>query len=247
MLAILQARYSSSRLKGKTTKLILGKEMLLHQIQRIKQSKEISKLIVATSNHKSDEVIKKLCTDNNIAVFCGDLENVLDRFYQCAKINNAKDIVRLTGDCPLIDSNIIDKTIKHYKNKKYDYSSNVLIPTFPDGLDVEVMSMNTLKIAWENAKKSYDLEHVTYYITQRKDKFNLGNYTNKDDLSYLRWSVDELEDFIFVSKVYENLYKKNPNFLMDDILKLLKNKPELLKINSHIERNLGLKKSLERS
>ena len=244
MLAILQARYSSSRLKAKATKLILGKEMLLHQIQRIEKSKEITKLVVATSSDVSDDVIEKLCTNNNIEVFRGSLENVLDRFYQCAKVHNATNIIRLTGDCPLIDVNIIDDTIRYHIKGGYDYSTNTLPPSFPDGLDIEVMSMNTLKIAWENATEKYDLEHVTYYITQRKNKFHLGNYANKDDLSHLRWSVDELEDFIFVTKVYENLYKENPNFLMDDILRLIKSNPKLLNINSHIKRNLGLLKSL---
>ncbi len=244
MLAILQARYSSSRLKGKAIKPILGKEMLLHQIQRIQKSKEIKKLIIATSTDKSDDIIEKLCINNDISVFRGDLKNVLDRFYQCAKENNAKDVIRLTGDCPLIDSEIIDSTIRHYKNGKYDYVSNVLIPSFPDGQDVEVMSMKTLKTAWENATKNSEKEHVTYYITQRKDKFNLGNYKNKDDLSHLRWSVDELEDFVFVLRVYENLYNKNNNFSMEDILSLLEKHPEFLEINSHIEHNLGLKKSL---
>lgn len=242
ILAILQARTSSSRMPGKVLKPILGKEMLLRQIERIQYSKIIDKLIVATSINPSDDAIEKMCQDNNIKLYRGDLNNVLDRFCQCARQYNPEHIVRLTGDCPLIDWQVIDQTIKFYKEGKYDYVNNRSKPAFPDGLDVEVFSYSALKSASDNAVLPSEKEHVTLYIRHRKDKFKLGYYYSAKDLSHMRWTVDKLEDFILIEKIYKNIYKDNPKFLMKDVLQLLNNQPELLKINSHIETSGGIKK-----
>jgi len=245
ILAILQARTSSSRLPGKVLKPILGKEMLLRQIERIQYSNMIDKLVVATSINASDDAIEKMCQDNNIKVFRGDLNNVLDRFCQCARQYNPKYVVRLTGDCPLADWQVIDQTIQYYIKGKYDYVNNRSKPAFPDGLDVEVISYSALKSACDNAVLPLEKEHVTLYVRHRKDKFKLGYYYSAKDLSHMRWTVDEPEDFILVEKIYKNLYKNNPKFLMKDVLELLNNEPELLKINSHIGTSEGLKKSLK--
>ena len=245
ILAILQARFSSSRLPGKVLKSILGKPMLLHQIERIQNSKRIDKLVVATSIEKSDNVIEEICLDNDIEVFRGSLDNVLDRFYQRAKLYNPEHIVRLTGDCPLVDWQAIDQTIQYHVKGKYDYVNNRSKPAFPDGLDVEVITYSTLKNAFNNAILPSEKEHVTYYVRQRKDKFKLGYFYSTKDLSHMRWTVDESEDFILVEKIYKNLYKNNPKFSMKDVLELLNNKPELLKINSHIGASEGMKKSLK--
>jgi len=245
ILAILQARVSSSRLPNKVLKSILGKPMLLHQIKRIQNSKTIDQLVVATSVDASDNDIEQMCLDNNIEVFRGDLDNVLDRFYQCAKQYNPTHIVRLTGDCPLADWHIIDKTIQAHLDNDFDYTNNSLKPAFPDGLDVEVMTMKSLEIAWKKAKLPSEKEHVTYYINQRKEEFKIGHFHNSKDLLHLRWTVDEPEDFIFVEKVYDYLYHDNPIFLMDDVLELLNKQPELLKINNRFEANEGMKKSLK--
>ena len=245
ILAILQARFSSSRLPGKVLKSILGKPMLLHQIERIQNSKRIDKLVVATSIEKSDNVIEEICLDNDIEVFRGSLDNVLDRFYQCAKLYNPEHIVRLTGDCPLVDWQAIDQTIQYHVKGKYDYVNNRSKPAFPDGLDVEVITYSALKSACDNAVLPSEKEHVTLYVRHRKDKFKLGYFYSVKDLSHMRWTVDEPEDFILVEKIYKNLYKDNPKFLMKDVLELLNNQPELLKINSHIGTSEGMKKSLK--
>ena len=244
ILGILQARSSSSRLPQKVLKPILSKPMLLHQIERIQNSKRIDKLVVATSNDKSDDGIEKICLDNNIEVFRGSLDNVLDRFYQCAKLYNPEHIVRLTGDCPLADWQVIDQTIRYYVNGNYDYLNNRSKPAFPDGLDVEVITYLALQSSYENAVLPSEKEHVTLYVRNRKDKFKLGYFYSANDLSHMRWTVDELEDFILVEKIYKNLYISNPKFLMKDIIELLNNQPELLKINSHIGASEGMKKSL---
>ena len=245
ILAILQARFTSSRLPGKVLKPILSKPMLLHQIERIQNSKRIDKLVVATSTEKSDDGIEKMCLDNNIEVFRGSLDNVLDRLYQCAKPYNHKHVVRLTGDCPLADWQAIDQTIQCHIKGKYDYVNNRSKPAFPDGLDVEVITYSALKSACDNAVLPSEKEHVTLYVRHRKDKFKLGYFYSSKDLSHMRWTVDEPEDFNLVEKIYKNLYKNNPKFLMKDVLELLNNNPELLKINSHIGTSEGMKKSLK--
>lgn len=243
VLAILQARHSSSRLPGKVLKPILGKPMLLHQIERLSNSQMIDKLVVGTSNKISDDAIEKMCTDNNIEIFRGDLENVLDRFYQCAKLYNPDYVVRLTGDCPLSDWQIIDNMIQSYLDEGLDYMKTS--PKFPDGLDVGIMTTLALKIAWKNAKMPSEMEHVTQYIGKNPNLFKNGEYDCDQDLSHHRWTVDEPEDFIFVNSIYKALYQKNPLFLMNDILDLLQKQPNLTKINNSFTRNEGLKKSLQ--
>lgn len=242
ILGILQARISSNRFPKKVLKSILGKPMLIHQIERLQNSKMIDRLIVATSANDSDDVIEELCFKNKIEVFRGHLENVLDRYYQCAILYNPKYIVRLTADCPLTDWQEIDKMINFCLQHNFDYVKTSL--KYPDGLDAEIMTMNSLIEAKRNAFLKSDLEHVTQYITNRPDYFKICEFNYKKDLSNYRWTVDEPDDFILVEKIYNALYKKNPNFLTSDILSLLKKQPELNNINQRFIRNLGLQKSL---
>jgi spore coat polysaccharide biosynthesis protein SpsF len=244
VLGILQARVSSTRLPGKVLLPILDQPMLARQIERVKRAKFVNNLVVATSNDSSDDQIQKLCTDFRVDCYRGSLNDVLDRFYQVAKLVKPDHIVRLTGDCPLIDSMVIDQVIEYHLQKKYDYTSNVLEPTYPDGLDVEVMKADVLSYAWGHASLQSQREHVTLYINQHPEIFSLGCLKNNVDLSSLRWTVDELEDYEFVSKVYQELYQNKKNFNTNDILTLLKQKPELIRINVNYKRNSGLEKSL---
>ena len=220
--------------------------MLSLQIERIQRSKKIDKLIVATSNERSDNDIGNLCINIQIPCFRGSLDDVLDRFYQTAMQYKLEHVVRLTGDCPLIDPEIIDDVIEFYLKGGYDYATNSMVPyTFPDGLDVEVFRFTVLEKAWHEALLSSHREHVTPFIRQHPEKFKVGHYKNEVDLSHLRWTVDEAEDFEFVSQIYKELYPQNPTFITEDILELISGKPSLLEINSHVERNLGAKKSAE--
>ena len=246
ILAILQARTSSTRLPGKVLKPILGRPMLSLQIERIQRSKKIDKLIVATSNERSDNDIGNLCINIQIPCFRGSLDDVLDRFYQTATQYKPEHVVRLTGDCPLIDPEIIDKVINFYFEGDFDYATNSMDPyTFPDGLDVEVFRFTVLEKAWHEALLPSYREHVTPFIRQHPEMFKVGHYKNEVDLSHLRWTVDEPEDYEFVSQIYKELYPQNPTFITEDILELINRKPSLLEINSHVERNLGAKKSAE--
>ena len=242
--AIVQARLSSSRMPGKVLQALCGASMLEHQLARIKKANLIDQLVVATSVETSDDPIEMLCQKLNIDCFRGSLNDVLDRYYQAAKQYGATSIVRLTADCPLTAPCLIDKVINCFQSNAFDYVSNTIKPTYPDGLDVEVFSFLALEQAWQKAKLPSEREHVTPYIINHPERFSLGSFEDEADLSHLRWTVDYPEDFEFVKKVYQSLYVNNPGFSMQDILALLKNHPELLEINQQFQRNEGMKKSL---
>jgi len=244
VVAILQARCSSTRLPNKVLKKILGKAMIHHQISRIKRSKLIDELIVATSDEQTDTPLVELCEKIDAKIFKGNLNNVLDRFYQAAITTNADIIVRLTGDCPLTDPEIIDQVIKLHIEEKNNYTSNIDPETFPDGLDVEVINFIDLENAWKRASSISDLEHVTPYIRNNPNIMK-GSYISQIDYSKYRWTVDEPSDFDFVTAIYSILGTDDQYFDSQDIYDLLKNQPELLKINTNIIRNEGYLKSLE--
>jgi glutamate-1-semialdehyde 2,1-aminomutase len=244
VVAILQARVSSSRLPGKVLKLIMGRPMLALQIERVLQAKKIDQLIIATSTDPSDDELDTLCRKINVPCYRGSLNDVLDRFYQAAQTYKPVSIVRITGDCPLIDPEVIDDVIAFYLNGDYDYASNAVEPTFPDGLDIEIFRFSVLEGAWKEARLPSQREHVTPFIQQHPDRYRIGHYKNTEDLSHLRWTVDEPEDFELVTRIYEALYPVNPEFRMIDVLALLQQRPDLAAINQKYERNEGLKKSL---
>ena len=244
ILAIIQARVSSSRLPGKVLKPILGKPLLVYQIERVLQSRRIDQLVIATSTDPSDDDLENLCHQINIPCFRGSLNDVLDRFYQVAKSWQPQHVVRLTGDCPLIDPEILDAVIEYYfTGGGYDYASNAIQPTFPDGLDVEIFRFSILEKAWKESILPSQREHVTPFIHQQPERFRIGHYRNAEDLSHLRWTVDEPEDFELVTRIYEALYPVNPEFRMMDVLALLQQRPDLAAINQKYERNEGMKKS----
>jgi len=237
ILGLLQARTSSTRLPGKVILPILGKPMILHQIDRIGRANLIDKLVLVTSSDDTDEALAEACLDYGVPVYRGSLDDVLDRFYQAALLENPDHIVRLTGDCPLADPEIIDRVCQFHLNGGFDYSSNVHPPTWPDGLDVEIFSMEKLADAWNEAQDKFDHEHVTPWMLRQG--FSLGNVVNQLDLSGLRWTVDEPEDLEFARRIFEGLYEKNQNFGVDKILDFLGNNPEIQAINQHFVRNAG--------
>ena len=246
ILAIIQARTSSSRLPDKILKPILGKPMLIHQIERVQLSKMIDHLVIATSKEASDNQLVNLLKRSGIEYYRGSLEDVLDRFFQTASIYSPDHIVRLTGDCPVIDFEIIDKVIELHLDKCFDYTSNApgSDVTFPDGLDVEVIRFDILKEVWKKSKLPSEREHVTPYITKHPELFFIGHYASNHNLSKYRWTVDEPEDFVLVEKIYQALYPLNKAFKMEDIFRLMNKNPEMKLINHKIERNKGMKKSL---
>ena len=219
-LAILQARVSSSRLPGKVLLPILGEPMLLRQIERLNRCSGLDKLIVATSTDPTDDSLELECEKRGVECFRGSLNDVLDRFIQAANPYDPETVVRLTGDCPLADPALIDEVIKYFYEGNYYYVSNCDPPTFPDGLDVEVMRFSSLEAAHREAVLPSDREHVTPFIRSHPERFRLGNYACDTNRSHLRWTVDEPEDFEFVRSIYEKLYPAKPDFGTDDILRV---------------------------
>jgi spore coat polysaccharide biosynthesis protein SpsF len=243
-LAILQARMTSTRLPGKVLKDILGKPMLSRQLERVRRSELIDKLVVATSSDASDDAIASVCSCEGVACFRGELTDVLDRYYQCAIQYSPSLIVRLTGDCPLADSSIIDGAIAMHERENNDYTSTTIKPSFPDGLDAEVVAPEVLTTAWKEAVEPFEREHVMPFIWRRPERFKLGQFRCDQDFSHLRWTVDRPEDYELVLAVYRALYPHNPEFGWCDVLALVTAQPELTRLNKQFVRNESLKRQL---
>jgi len=246
VVAVLQARASSSRLPGKVLLPILGQPMLLRQIERVRRAKRIDALVVASSTDPSDDPIEAACKAAGLGCFRGSLDDVLDRFYQAARPFRPEHVVRLTGDCPLAEPEVIDLAVERHLREGADFTSNALEPTYPDGLDVEVARWPVLETAWREATLKSHREHVMPFIHSQPQRFKRVALKQERDLSKLRWTVDEPQDFAVVKAIYEALYPTNPAFGMNDVLALLEQKPELGQLNSKLERNEGHAMSIKK-
>jgi len=249
IVAIIQARMSSTRLPGKVLRKILEKPLLELMIERVRRAKLINKLMVATSIDPSDDPVEELCQQIKVNCFRGNLKDVLDRFYHAACLFDPDAVVRLTADCPLIEPAVIDQVIQEFLKGEADYVSNALQSTYPDGLDTEVFSFNALEKAWKEAELPSEREHVTSYIWKNCDLkggylFRARNVSYAKDLSSHRWVVDGPEDFELIQCIYEALYPTKPDFDFYDILAYLLEHPEVTALNRHIARNTGYVKSL---
>ena len=230
-LVILQARMSSRRLPGKVLLILNDKPMIYWQIKRILRAKSITKLVVAISEHPSDDILANYLDEIAQEYIRGPLDNVLERFIQANKLYNPQSIVRITGDCPFVMPEIIDSVVSLFNETKFDYVSNVVDLTFPDGLDVEVFKANVLEKLTNYPLSSVEKEHVTLGILNRKDDFIIGNYSNSKNLSHYRWTVDTAEDFNFVSKIFANFRSSEVTFTFDEIQRFIENNPEINQIN----------------
>lgn len=233
---IIQARTGSSRLPRKVMLPLVGEPLILRMFERVSFAKLATKIVVAIPDDRSDDKLYTFLKQKNIETFRGSTFDLLDRHYQAAKINNASIVVKIPSDCPLIDPQIIDGVIGYYLKYEgsYDFVSNLHPPTFPDGNDIEIMSFKTLENAWVNAKKDFEREHTTPFIWENPHKFRIGNVVWKSGLDYSmthRFTIDYPEDYKFIKIIYDNLYKNNPKFNLDDILDLLQRMPEIKKIN----------------
>ena len=243
ILGILQARVSSTRLPGKVLKLVQGKPLLELQIERLRRARRIDRLVVATSTEAADDPLEALCARLGVGCFRGSLGDVLDRFYQAAQDHHPEHIVRLTGDCPLADPELIDRLVTFYLDGDFDYASNTVEPTFPDGLDAEIFRASALAESWREAVLPSHREHVTQFILAQPARYRVGSFCDETDRSHLRWTVDEPADFEVIRAIYDALYPANPAFSTADILRLLDERPELATANVQHQRNEGLGKS----
>lgn len=239
--AIIQIRLNSSRLKRKALLKIQNLTLIEHLFSQLSYSTQIDKKIIATTTELIDNDIEKLANNIGIQCFRGNSLNVLDRYYNCAKSFDIDTIVRISGDAPLIDPIIVDKTIEYYKKNNFDYVSNFFRRTFPIGTEIEIFSFKTLEKCWKTAQQSYEKEHVTPFIYEHPELFNIGFIEHSENLSNLHWTVDRIEDFNFVEIILQKI-KERP-VSMNHILNLLKLEPGLLKINGSIDPLESFKKS----
>jgi len=219
--AILQARMSSSRLPGKVLKPLLGQPMILRQIERLRRCRELDRIVVATSEDPSDEVLAETLAGAGVEVVRGPLDDVLGRFLKAVEVLGLEgDLVRLTADCPLADPTVIDACVALRREGGLDYASNGQVRTFPRGLDVEVFTVEALRRAAAEATSAYDREHVTPWLYRPEAPFRRGDLVQAPDRSEFRWTVDLPGDFAFVERVYAALYPGNPAFTSADVLAL---------------------------
>jgi glutamate-1-semialdehyde aminotransferase/spore coat polysaccharide biosynthesis protein SpsF (cytidylyltransferase family)/predicted dehydrogenase len=243
VVAIIQARMGSTRLPGKSMAEIEGRPMLWHVIQRVKHSRLVDRVVVATSTAPADDAIEKMCRESDVPCYRGSENDVLDRYYHAARAEKAAQVVRITADCPLIDPEVIDRVVHRFQRGDLDYASNAMVRTYPDGLDTEIVSFSALERTWHEAGKTSEREHVTPYL--RSEKFRTANVENDSTPlhQHCRWTVDEAEDMEFIRAVYK-AFRGQDSFGMKDVLQLIEKNPGLKKMNSDIVSNRGYYKSL---
>ncbi|MBI9074769.1 MAG: aminotransferase class III-fold pyridoxal phosphate-dependent enzyme [Desulfatibacillum sp.] len=243
ILGIIQARMGSTRLPGKVLADIGGRPMLMHVVDRLQRATLVNKVMVATSQESGDDPLAALCIKQGIACYRGSETDVLDRFYKAARQYKARAVVRVTGDCPCLDPGVVDRVVEAFQKSGCDYAANILVYTYPDGLDVEVFSMQALETAWKMARLPADREHVTPYM-RTSEAFSRVNVENEHKLPFkeLRLTVDEPKDLEFVRELYVRL--GDSGFGLAQVLDLLQKEPQLMDINAGNIRNEGFYKSL---
>jgi len=234
---VVQARMSSSRLPGKVMLPILGESLLYRMVERLRVIKHEAEIVIATSQEGSDDIIADESARMGVACYRGSLNNLLDRHYRAGKQYGATTVLKIPSDCPLIDPRIIDEVLDFYfaNPSGYDYVSNLHPATFPDGNDVEIMTIECLERTWREAEKQLELEHTTPYIWENQEKFKIGNVllpSGEDYSMSHRFTIDYEADYQFIKRVFEELYPKKADFSCDDILNLVEEKPEIYSINA---------------
>ena len=254
VVTVIQARMASSRLPGKVLRPLLGQPLLLHLIERVQAAKRVDTVVVATTYEAQDNPIAELCQTHHIHCFRGHPTDLLDRHYQTGYFYDADVIVKIPSDCPLIDPTVIDKVIGCFLDPKglvspklpnlrenpsslyaYEYVSNLHPATYPDGNDVEAMTMDALEVAHRQAKRDFEREHTTPFFWENPDRFRLGNVTWETGLDCSmsqRWTIDYEADYGFVKAVYEALYPHKALFGLNDILALLAERPDIIALNN---------------
>ncbi len=234
---VVQARMTSSRLPGKVMLPILGESLLYRMMERLQMIRHKAQLVIAIPEEEKGGLIEREAERIGIPCFCGDLNNLLDRHYQVAKLYNADIVLKIPSDCPLIDPRIVDQVLDFYEahEGEYDFVSNLHPATFPDGNDVEIMTMDCISKVWLEATRKLELEHTTPYIWENPEKFRIANVvweTGKDYSMSHRFTIDYPADYEFIKTVYEHLYPIKPDFSCGDILQLLEERPDIYEINA---------------
>jgi spore coat polysaccharide biosynthesis protein SpsF len=236
VVVIIQARMGSSRLPGKVLKEVLDKPLLGYLVERIKRSNLINDIVVATTRKELDDVIVDYCTTNKINYYRGSENDVLSRYYEASLEFNADFVVRICSDSPLVDPCLVDEMIEEYFTKvpPPDYFSNTINQSYPVGMNIEIFSQSALESAYFNGTKLFEREHVTPYIYMHPEIFNICQKHINPNLSHLRLTVDQQEDFNVIKLILEHLYTKIPRFTLMNIVDLFGTNPELFSINAHV-------------
>lgn len=237
VVTVLQARTGSSRLPGKVLRPLLGKPLLIRLVERVRAARLVGTVVVATTKLRDDSLIEAACRAEGIPCYRGHATDLLDRHYRVGQLLSADALVKIPSDVPLIDPQIIDKVLGVYlaNPDAYDYVSNLHPPTYPDGNDVEVMTMAALETAWREAARDFEREHTTPYLWENLGRFRVGNVTWETGFDYSmlhRWTIDYEEDYRLIRTVYERLYPQNPLFGLEDVLALLDREPQIAALNA---------------
>jgi spore coat polysaccharide biosynthesis protein SpsF (cytidylyltransferase family) len=242
---VVQARLGSTRLPGKALMEIAGRPMLWHVLTRAAAIPGVDEVVLATTVSSEDDVLVDVARAAGLRVTRGSVEDVLDRFRAALLAHPADAVVRVTGDCPLLDPRVSGLVVEEYRrDRSLDYVSNVHPPTYPDGLDAEVISPEALETAWREARLPSEREHVTPYVWRHPERFRIANVSHHEDLSGLRWTVDDGRDLDFVRAVYAELSPDGTrSFGMAELLELLRARPELASLNAGSRRNEGFERS----
>ncbi|HEY4288823.1 MAG TPA: thiamine pyrophosphate-dependent enzyme [Puia sp.] len=236
IVTVIQVRRGSSRLPDKVFRPLSGKSLFVRQVERVLASKLSGTVVVATTMNPADDLVWEVCQQEGLECFRGHNEDLLDRHYQAALKYGADTVIKIPGDCPLIDPAVIDAVIGWYLENadKYDYVSNLHPATYPDGNDVEIMSLSVIEDAWKNASRPFEREHTTPYIWERPEQFRIGNVVMEGGADYSmthRLTIDYEEDYQFIKAVWEELYPAGPLFGTADILALIERRPDIYTIN----------------
>jgi spore coat polysaccharide biosynthesis protein SpsF len=240
--AIIQARTGSTRLPNKVFSEIVGKPLIWHIVNRLKYSKEIDRIIIATTTNPNDDVLEAWAVKNKIDVYRGSENDVLDRYFQAAKTYKIDIVVRITADDPFKDPKIIDSVIRLLKERSLDFAYNNSPPSFPEGIDTEVFTYRSIEVASQQSSDPFEREHVTQYFYRNPQSFRQANYPYAIDISNLRLTLDTEPDLQLTKDIYNDLYSEGSIFYLDDILKLFEKKPYLREINLNVERSAMYKK-----
>lgn len=236
--AIVQARCGSTRFPNKVFAELSGHPLIFHVINRLRFAKTIDEIVLATTTNSLDDKLEKWARQQGVKAYRGSENDVLNRYFMAAKSANADVVVRITADDPFKEPQIIDKAVCTLIETKSDFVCNNNPPTYPEGLDVEVFTMEALDKAEQNSSSEFEREHVTQYFYRNPSSFKIINISHTDNLSYLRWTIDTDKDFLMTQRVYSQLYHNESTiFHMNDILDLLKQQPEIAEINSMVARS----------
>lgn len=236
--ALIEARMGSTRLPGKVMKQAINKPLIHHLINRLKFTRKLDKIIVATTNNKKDDELCRYLKINNIKFYRGSENDVLGRLYNAAKLFKIKNILQITGDCPLIDPSIVTQVINTYNNNDFDFVSNANIRTFPIGMDISVFNFKSLKKANFLSKRSYYREHSTLYFRKNKKMFKTCNIMAPDNLHYpnLGLTLDEKKDYYLIKKIFTKFRRNQNSFTCEQIINYLKKNKKIFNINKKVTR-----------